>query len=154
LTPKEILDSVLSVLGTVALDPCAERDDAQANVPAGAHFTEKTDGLKQVWDAETLFLNPPYSRADAFVEKLIASWREGSVNQAIALLPSRTDRGWFQDLHAIAPVCFVRGRLRFELASRKILKSGAPFPSLIFYIGPRIDRFVAEFETRFGLVKK
>jgi phage N-6-adenine-methyltransferase len=145
MTPKEILDSVVSVLGEIDLDPCAERSDASANVEARFHFTEKHDGLAQPWEG-AVFMNPPYSAADAFVEKLIASWKEGDVTQAIALLASRTDRAWFRALVAVAPVCFVAGRIIFNRADGKpVSKGGAPFPSAIFYLGPRVDRFAAEF---------
>ncbi len=145
LTPPGILDSVVSVLGEIGLDPCSE--PARANVPAGAHFTEKDDGLAQPWSG-TVFANPPYSAADAFVEKLIASWKEGEVTQAIALLPSRTDRAWFRALVAVATVCFVTGRIKFNRADgESVSKGGAPFPSGIFYLGLRAgaDRFAAEF---------
>lgn len=143
MTPKEILDSVVSVLGEIDLDPCSEA--ARSNVPARNHFIESEDGLSKIWRG-TAFMNPPYSAADAFVEKLIASWKEGGVTQAIALLASRTDRGWFRALVAVAPVCFVAGRIIFNRADGEpVSKGGAPFPSAIFYLGPRVDRFAAEF---------
>ncbi len=99
-------------------------------------------------------MNPPYgSQVAAFVQKLVESWRAGAVTQAIALLPSRTDTAWFRML-APAPVCFVMGRIMFVRASEKGGEPDpnwtAPFPSALFYLGPRLDRFAAEFETRFG----
>jgi len=152
-TPGEILDSVVSVLGQIDLDPCAERIDSRANVPAGRHFDKKLDGLIQVWSG-TVFMNPPYSEADKFVDKLIKSWREGEVTQAIALMPSRTDQGWYQALHAVAPVCSVLGRIRFKLPSGELAASGAPFPSAIFYLGPRFDLFAPKFDPHFGQISQ
>lgn len=156
LTPGEILDSVVAVLSAIDLDPCAERKDASANVPALTHFTEKDDGLSKVWKG-AVFMNPPYgNQIPAFVEKLMASWRAGTVTQAIALLPSRTDTAWFQALDP-APVCFVRGRIMFARASERrpgeepAPNCSAPFPSALFYLGPRVDRFAAEFD-HFGKV--
>ena len=153
LTPKEVLDSVISVLGAIDLDPCAERGDDRANVPAGAHLTKKDDGLQSNW-ADLIFMNPPYSQAADFIDKLIAEWRANRVSQAIALLPSRTDTAWFQKIHAVAPVCFVRGRIVFKRPSGDVDASGAPFPSAVFYLGPRLDRFTAEFEGRFGQISQ
>ncbi len=153
MTPNEILDVVVSVLGQIDVDPCAERIDDRANVPAKQHFNKKLDGLIQVWSG-TVFMNPPYSEADKFVEKLIKSWREGEVTQAIALLPSRTDQGWYQDLHSVAPVCSVLGRIRFKLPSGELGASGAPFPSAIFYIGPRLDLFAPKFDPHFGQISQ
>ncbi len=153
MTPKELLDSVVSVLCEIALDPCAERSDSGANVPARAHLTKKDDGLQSDW-ADTVYINPPYSRSLEFVQKLIAEWRENRVSQAIALLASRTDRDFFQLLHEVAPVCFVRGRILFNLPSGEPAPSGAPFPSAVFYLGPRIDRFATEFAPRFGQISE
>jgi len=153
MTPDEILDAVGSVLGQIDLDPCAERTDGRANVPAGQHFGKKLDGLIQVWSG-TVYMNAPYSEAGAFVEKLIKSWRDGEVTQAIALLPSRTDQGWYQTLHAVAPVCSVLGRIRFKLPSGELGASGAPFPSAIFYLGPRVDRFASTFDPHFGQISQ
>lgn len=149
LTPREILDYVVSVLGSIDLDPCAERNDESANVPAGAHFTKKVDGLSKVWSG-AVFMNPPYSAAAGFVDKLIASWKAAEVTQAIALLPSRTDTGWFRAILAVAPVCFVAGRIMFIRAGEPDSKVGAPFPSAVFYLGPNRDRFAAVFSPHFG----
>jgi hypothetical protein len=68
LTPRDILDRALRVLGTIELDPAAERitkAHPERNVPAARHFdgTKKAvDGLVQPWQARTVFLNPPYGR--------------------------------------------------------------------------------------------
>ncbi|MFZ0889577.1 MAG: DNA N-6-adenine-methyltransferase [Candidatus Binataceae bacterium] len=148
LTPKEVLDLAVGVLGAIDLDPCAERSDARANVPAMKFFTKKDDGLSKVWHGR-VFMNPPYGAAiTAFVEKLIASWRETSVTEAIALLPSRTDTAWFRAIVAVAPVCFVMGRIMFKRATGEVdSDTTAPFPSAIFYLGSRnrLDRFASEF---------
>jgi phage N-6-adenine-methyltransferase len=149
LTPKEILDHVLSVLGSIDLDPCGERGDDRANIPAGAHFTKKDDGLSKAWTG-AVYINPPYSDAAAFIEKLITEWREGRVTQAIALLPSRTDTAWFRAILAVAPVCFIMGRIIFKLPTGELAPTGAPFPSAISYLGPNRDRFAAVFSPHFG----
>ena len=90
-------------------------------------------------------MNAPYSEAAAFVEKLITSWRDGAVSEAIALLASRTDNAWFRAIIAVAPVCFVMGRIKFIRPDGPDSNTGAPFPSAIFYLGPNRDRFAAIF---------
>ncbi len=74
LTPKEILDSVEAVLGTIDLDPCAERRDAAgANVPARARYTKQDNGLADVSDwYGRLFLNPPLRREDRRIRRKAA----------------------------------------------------------------------------------
>ena len=109
-------------------------------MPAQARFTAKNDGLKQEW-AGRVYMNPPYGRPIAeWVEKLASAYEEGSVTEAIALFPARTDTGWYARLNDY-PRCFIRGRLKFSG-----LKTNAPFPSIIVYLGPDISKF----ERRFG----
>ncbi len=157
LTPREILELSVSVLGEIDLDPCAERGEPH-NVPAREHWTKDKNGLgKRIWTG-TVFMNPPYGpdrvrRADdpddqdggpveRWCERLIESYRIGTVSQAIALLPSRTDRDWFR-LFDFAPVCFIAGRLKFHGTCSD--GSTAPFPSALFYVGSEKRRFSAVF---------
>jgi hypothetical protein len=158
LTPQKILELSVSVLGEIDLDPCAERGEPH-NVPAREHWTKDQNGLgKRIWTG-TVFMNPPYGADRArrgaaddgeraaravgrWCERLIASWRQGSVIQAIALVPSRTDRDWFR-LFDRFPVCFITGRLKFHGEAGG--ESSAPFPSALFYLGSEKRRFGAVF---------
>ncbi len=154
LSPKEILDSVETVLGRIDLDPCAERRDAAgANVPARARYTRQDDGLSKEWSGR-VFMNPPYgSMISGFVEKLITSWTEGNVEGAIALVPARTDTIWFRSLGQSAPFCAVFGRIVFKRHGGELESdTTAPFPSAIFYLGTHADRFAAEFNPKFGMI--
>ena len=58
-TPPHIIDSVKEVFGgTIELDPCSNRD---STVDADIEYClPHTDGLKEPWDAATIFVNPPY----------------------------------------------------------------------------------------------
>jgi hypothetical protein len=132
-TPPAILERVVRVLGSIDLDPCS--DGPTSLVPASRRLTRADDGLAQLWSGR-VFLNPPYGRdIGRWVEKLVSSYEQGHVAEAIALLPARTDTTWFAVL-ASYPVCFVRGRVRFVGAS-----SGAPFPSAVVYLGRNPLRF-------------
>lgn len=142
LTPRVVLDAVLDVFGEIDLDPCAEKNGARANVPARKHFTSREDGLSRPWRGR-IFLNPPYGAAvGEWCRRLMAAYRSGEVTEAIVLLASRPDARWFR-LFDSAPVCFVKGRLKFSEG-----KSGAPFPSAIFYLGTKHRaRFARVFAT-------
>lgn len=83
-TPDEILEKVRVVFGEpIALDPCTH-----AGNPTGAlkFFTEKDDGLKQVWKANNIYMNPPYSEPEKWLRRLVEVYKDGQVKQAIALV--------------------------------------------------------------------
>lgn len=143
LTPDWIIELTRNVLGEIELDPCS---DEGLNVPALRHYTRAHDGLNQSWESKTLYLNPPYGREiELWIMKLVDEFRRGYVKEAIALLPSRTDRVWFQHLDEYSR-CFLRGRLRFSNYD-----NSAPFPSVVVYLGRHHDRFASVF-TPFGSV--
>jgi DNA N-6-adenine-methyltransferase Dam len=140
LTPREVLDPVVEVLGKIDLDPCAEAHGDRANVPARDHYTKKDNGLAKPWKGR-VFMNPPYGlEVNEWVSALINFHKSGDVPEAIALVSSRTDNGWFNAFNEY-PVCFVDHRLHFSGAD-----NGAMFPSAIFYLG---SAHRAAFERRF-----
>ncbi len=129
LTPREVLQAVIDVMGGIDLDPCAEKHGAGANVPAKEHYTKKDDGLSKLWKGR-VFMNPPYGLlVPAWVEYLTAAHASGAVPEAIALVAARTDTAWFKRFDEF-PVCFVDHRLHFSGAA-----NGAMMPSAVFYLG-------------------
>lgn len=134
-TPKEVIEAVIAVLGRIDLDPCSN-DAESPNVPAAAHFTREDDGLAKEWFGR-VFMSPPYgTQLPRWTSKLLEEYESGRVEEAIALVPSRTDTEWFHSLRAY-PRCFIRGRLRFNEHH-----NGAPFPSMAVYLGSRGEKFV------------
>jgi ParB-like chromosome segregation protein Spo0J len=141
-TPKNVIELVLTCFGTerVSLDPCSNSHESP-NFPAEKVFTKEDNGLKQSWEAETLFMNPPYGREiDTWVEKLISEFESGNIQQAIALVPGRIDTQWFHRFYGY-PACFVTGRLKFIGND-----DAAPFPSVIFYLGNENKYFIETFK--------
>jgi hypothetical protein len=137
-TPRHVIDHVLTVLGSVDLDPCSN-SRSDPNVPARRHYTRQEDGLTQVWTGR-VYMNPPYGRdIGSWVRKLHDAYQAGYVSEAVALLPARTDTQWFRILRPY-PKCFVTGRLKFGEA-----RNSAPFPSVVVYLGNRPSRFAAAF---------
>lgn len=135
-TPSEIIDAVVKTIGPIDLDPCSPVNGP--TVPAAQHYTVEDDGLAQFWRG-TVYMNPPYGAGiDAWVAKLIESYRAGDVTAAVALLPARTDTRWWQQIRDY-PVCFVTGRIRFEGAGNG---APAPFPSALVYLGADLPRFI------------
>ncbi|KKQ76476.1 MAG: N-6-adenine-methyltransferase protein [Microgenomates group bacterium GW2011_GWF1_38_5] len=97
------------------------------------HFTDDpcplgaTDGLEREWKG-SVYVNPPYSKIAAFVEKAIQELDEGHAHTVVFLVPSRTDTRWFHRyvLGRGGEIRFIKGRLKFSGS-----KNSAPFPSMI-----------------------
>jgi phage N-6-adenine-methyltransferase len=135
-TPRSILEPLTDWF-EVDLDPCAGPDT----------FIGKTDnfrglfqdGLALPWGG-TCFVNPPYGRGvGKWVAKCETEYRLRYC-EVIALLPARTDTGWWQECWKADAICFIRGRIKFVGA-----ESSAPFPSALVYWGDRVGRFSRAF---------
>ena len=135
-TPTRILEPVVTTLGGIDLDPCA--DDGRA-VPAAKHMTKADDGLAQDWFGR-IYMNPPYGGViAAWVDKLINSYQFGAVDAAVALVPARTDTKWMRQF-ADYPRVYIWGRISFSDSD-----TAAPFPSCAIYLGDDTPRFISAF---------
>lgn len=142
-TPMWLVDKIAVFLGGIELDPCTNPSN-----PVGAErfYTPENDGLSKAWIARSLFCNPPYGREiGLWAGALSLHYQEGRIDEAIALLPARTDTQWWQNMAAY-PACFVRGRLKFNDCGQS-----APFPSVLVYLGDNWQGFRDAFSD-IGLV--
>jgi hypothetical protein len=113
LTPSYALEPIRKALGgSIELDPCTEPDN-----PTGAKrfYSLPTDGAEEPWDAESIFCNPPYSKArERWVMRCIEAGVSGS--KVALLIPAHPDTRIFQlamlSAHAVT---FVKGRLKFGI---------------------------------------
>src|SRR4030095_4997656 len=97
--------------------------------------TSIADGLTKSWHGK-VYMNPPYGREiEQWVSKLDREFQANRVNEAIALVPARTDTKWFGVLNRYL-CCFVSGRLTFIGND-----DPAPFPSAVFYLGADMGKF-------------
>ena len=141
-TPPHLVEAVLSVLGEVDLDPCA--NPGEPTVPARLHYRKADDGLAHPWHGR-VYMNPPYGREiPKWVRKLADEHRWGHVSEAVALVPSRPDANWFA-LFDPFPRCEIRGRVKFIDGGKAGRDYGAPFSSVAFYLGPNAWRFIEVF---------
>ena len=130
-TPPEVLDPIRQVIGEIHLDPTA---DEHGHVQAKMRYFEHDDGLAQPWRAETVFCNPPYSKASQFIRKARASWGSGECVRVLLLLPVRTHVSAFhKEVAGHADVFFLRGALRFGTPSG--VRQRAPFASMFVAYG-------------------
>lgn len=102
--------------------------DAYCREHAQQEGYDAEDGLKQDWEGETVFCNPPYGRAiyDWIKKCYTESLKPGTV--VVALIPARTDTRYFHEFvyHKVKDIRFIKGRLKFGNA-----KYNAPFPSMV-----------------------
>lgn len=118
ITPKKYIIAACKLMGgPIDLDPATTKKANNEVVGAGRFWTKDDDCLsKGIWSAERVWMNPPYSRAAGtagpYVHRLIRSWREGQVEQAVILLNCVPGNNWFQPLWEF-PMCFKSSRIKF-----------------------------------------
>lgn len=146
-TPPEIIKAVRELFGgTIDLDPCSN-SHADPNVPAREHFTREDDGLSRAWHGR-VYMNPPYVRGviDTWIEKVREEYESGRVSEAAVLVAARTDTQWYRILSPKYPRCEIEGRLEF-IPGPGVTRSGkAGYPSVVYYLGPNMSRFVEVFD--------
>ena len=124
--PQDFFDKVNEVFD-FNLDVCALPENAKCV----SYFTPEDDGLAQDWTG-VCWMNPPYSREIAqWVEKASETAKNG--HTVVALLPARTDVGWWQDHCLGREIHYIRGRLKFDGS-----KSNAPFGCALVVFRPSL----------------
>ena len=127
-TPKDLF-ARLNDEFKFTLDPCATPENAKC----AKFFTKEDDGLKQSWEAERVFCNPPYGRElGKWVEKAYQSRTLAQV--IVMLIPARTDTKYFHQYiygKEDVEIRFLKGRLKFGEAT-----NSAPFPSMLVIFRP------------------
>lgn len=154
-TPQELFNE-LNKQFNFTLDPCSTDENHKCN----KYYTQNNDGLKQNWENEIVFCNPPYGNSiSKWVEKCYKESLKGAT--IVMLIPSRTDTKWqhkyiFEYAKAI---CFIKGRLKFinrllpswnEDGNFNI--SSAPFPSQIVVFSKNITHNQVEILKKLGKV--
>jgi phage N-6-adenine-methyltransferase len=136
LTPSGLIDRLTwnNRRGLFDLDPCAPL--ARPWPTARRHFTAVDNGLRRQWDG-SVWLNPPYSAASAWVARLAEH------GLGTALVFARTETQWWHD--SVWPcatgILFLRGRLTFCYPDGREGRYNAGGPSaLIAYGGTELDR--------------
>jgi ParB family chromosome partitioning protein len=149
-TPKIYIDAAHEVMGGIDLDP-ASSVAANDVVKADQFYTEEDDGLTKEWSGR-VWLNPPYGQPlmTQFCDKLVESFDDGFVEQAIVLTNNATETKWFHRLaSAASAICFPLGRISFWYPERE---SFTPLQGqAFFYFGKSVHAFRETFQ-QFGIV--
>lgn len=149
-TPQEYIDSAISVMGQIDLDP-ASTETANSVVKAANFYTTEDSGLNYQW-AGKVWMNPPYARdlIGDFIQKLITHFQASEVTEAIVLVNNATETKWFQDISKVASaLCLPQGRIRFWHTQRK---EATPLQGqAVLYLGGKPKIFRQEF-SQYGVV--
>lgn len=124
ITPRVIVDA----LGSFDLDPC--ECIPQPWKCAERSFTVDDDGLSREWFGR-VWMNPPYSNAERWLEKLA---EHGS---GTALIFARTETEMFQRFvwQRASAILFLWGRLYFHLPNGMRAKGNSGGPSVLVAYG-------------------
>lgn len=139
--------SVLIGLGPFDLDPCAA-PEPRPWTTAARMISLPDDGLEEEWTGR-VWLNPPFSKARAFVAKM-AEHRNG-----VALIPARTETDWWWD-HVWKPasgMLFIRGRVEFLYPDGLRARAAFPGPMVLVAYGEANVAAIAKAGVRGALVR-
>lgn len=138
-TPEAVLIPVRQI-APIGLDPCSN-EGSIVGAAVAWELERDGDSLLRPWDGHGLvFVNPPYGRSLGPWAEKVAQESKVGVEMAV-LVPARPGSEWWRALCDARPVlCCLHQRVTFLGAV-----SGAPFPSAIFYFGPRRERFAQVF---------
>lgn len=141
-TPRWFIHRLVRALGPIGLDPCSNSNSI-VNAIVEWRDERGEDGLGQFWAGHGLvYVNPPFGDA-------LPTWlRRCAVDgdEVVCLVPSRTDTKWWHEaVNSCDAAVLWKGRFAFRI--RAGTHGNAPFPSVVFYWGNRIDAFMAEFQN-------
>ena len=126
-TPQNLFD-VLNSKFKFTLDPCCNK----LNRKCDKYFTAADDGLKQDWNNNIVFMNPPYSN------RSISKWIEKAYNESlksnckvVALIRASTETKWWHDYVMKArELWFIKGRLSFAGLNQAVGKYTTQLPCM------------------------
>lgn len=152
-TPKEYIDSVRLVLGTIDLDP-ASCERANQVVKAKKIHTEEDNGLEHEWRGK-VFMNPPYSKNKDFAEHLLSEYESSNVKEAIILVGAHAiETQWFRDYWDYV-LCFTGHRIKFNTPDGPAI-AGNIAGSVFIYLAEanKQAKFAKEFNKHGYVVKR
>ncbi len=157
-TPPKYVNAIRAFWGgEIELDPCSnEFSIVQAKIE---YILPHTDGLKQEWNARTIYVNPPYG-ADRERGTTIKHWlakcaqaHQTYHSEVIALIPVAPNTTHWKNyvFGKASSICFLYDtRLRFLERGQDVGK-GAPMACCLVYWGQDNEEFFNHF-IQFGAV--
>lgn len=151
-TPPKYVDLINKFFGySIDLDPCSNE---YSTIAAKIRYILPQDGLKESWEFNKIFVNPPYGRQKEsktsiynwiYKGKLANEWYNSEI---LYLIPVATNTKHFKDIifKYFNGICFLADtRLKFYYKGQELIK-GAPMSCCFTYIGNNYDKFKDTFE--------
>ena len=144
-TPIEYINKAKEVMGSIDLDP-ASSIIANKTVNADKIYTIDDNGLEQKWNGN-VWLNPPYSSdlIGKFANKLVDSFKNNDIEQAIVMVNNATETQWFTTMiDKASAIVFPKGRIKFVDMNGNV--GNAPLQGQAFiYFGSNANKFLDTF---------
>lgn len=128
-TPSYLIEAAREVMGSIDLDPMSN-ELANETIRAETYYTKEDDGLGKEWFGN-VWLNPPFSLSKLAIPKLVNSYEQFKVEQAVLLVKSDVSTQKYKLLYPY-PFCELNKRVKFESLNSN---QGSPFPVVMFYLG-------------------
>ena len=130
-TPQYLFDE-LDEQFHFTVDVCATKNNANCK----KYYSRKQNGLKQTWEEQVCWCNPPYGHGE--IDKWMKKSYESSLTGAtvVCLVPSSTCTRWWHDYCMKGEIWFIKGRVKFNIGGRE--DKPAPFASaIVIFMAPK-----------------
>lgn len=134
ITPPKIIDPLEAFYG-IDLDPCA---GMKANHATRNYRLPAVNGLDADWDAETVFVNPPFSEKEKWLKKAVEEYEAGRADRIFFLTPDSTDvKSWWhgQIVPNFRATWFPEGRVNYINPHDMEQKKAVSFGSALSIMG-------------------
>lgn len=128
-TPSYIIEAAREVMGNIDLDPMSN-ELANEVISATTYYTKEDNGLDKKWFGN-VWLNPPFSLSRLAIPKLVNSYEERDITQAVLLVKSDVSTQKYKLLYPYS-FCELDKRVKFISPDNNC---GSPFPVVMFYLG-------------------
>lgn len=144
-TDERIIKAAKVAMGGIDLDPATHPVANRQFIRAPKIFTLTTNGLQQAWHGR-VWCNPPFGQWRDWTHKVIAELDAGRVESVCVLLATRslTTKAITELYQRMDAMCITRGRIPFWGPKAT---SSPDDGHAIFYFGPNVARFAAEFAS-------
>lgn len=138
-TPEKITNFLYQFCSEFDLDPCS---NPGKNIKAKRHYTKEDNGLEQTWEG-SVFINPPFSDVETWVNKALDEYVQGHCKEVVFLSKFDGRVGWFKPLISnFSPFCIVQGYVSYYGNDG----DSATFTTALWYLGDRQKEFAQVFD--------
>lgn len=154
-TPPNIAELVHKFF-VVKLDPCSNEHSI---IQAENRYILPTNGLKESWEYENIFINPPYGR-DKERKTSIKDWFRKAIeahskgSEIVMLVPVATNTTHWKEyvFNKATSICFIsEPRVKF-LIDGQLNTKGAPMACCVIYYGKHSQKFEEVFKELGNIV--